>query len=164
MFTTTRDLASPLPLMTAIAALGGILLAPVARGQETIFQESVQTQTTFVAQQCAVRLKDPTEEIAMDCNQLSVTEGDGTINFHYDNADEMGFSFVLEYNDKPLLVAGKLNNNQYNVIGTFLWTAEDGIVDETLSEAVGTCTVAKNQVLCQATIDDQMQVEAMVDF
>ncbi|QUS61902.1 hypothetical protein IQE94_07560 [Synechocystis sp. PCC 7339] len=164
MFTKILNPIAPMPLMAAITALGGMIFAPAVRSQETIFKESVQTQTTFVAQQCAVRLKDPTEEIAMDCNQLSVTEGDGTINFHYDNADEMGFSFVLEYNDKPVLVAEKLNDNQYNVIGTFLWTAEDGIVDETLAEAAGTCSVVQSQVLCQATIDSTMEVEAVVDF
>ncbi|QHV00534.1 hypothetical protein [Synechocystis sp. CACIAM 05] len=164
MFTKIRDLASPLPLMAAMAALGGMLFAPVVRSQETIFQESVQSQTTFAAQQCSVKLTDPSEEMAMDCNQLSITEGDGTINFHYDDGDVMGFSFVLEYNDDPILVNGKINNNQYNVIGTFLWTAEDGIVDETLTEATGNCRATPAQVVCQATIDNTMKVEAVVDF
>lgn len=153
-----------MPLMAAITALGGMMFAPAVRSQETIFKESVQTQTTFVAQQCSVKLTDPSEEMAMDCNQLSITEGDGTINFHYDDGDIMGFSFVLEYNDDPILVNGKINSNQYNVIGTFIWTGEDGIVDETLTEATGTCRATPAQVVCRATIDTTMKVEAVVDF
>lgn len=38
-------------------------------------------------------------------------EGDGIINFYYDDGDVMGFFFVLEYNDDFILVNGKINSN-----------------------------------------------------
>ena len=166
MFPKTFNIQPRLAVIAVLTTLNGLSFAPLVQAQETEipFKESLQSQTTFIAQECSVLLSDPEEEIAMACDRLSVTEGDGTINFHYDDGEKIGFSFVLTYNDEPVLVNEKISVNEYDVIGTFVWTSDSGIVEETLTEATGKCKVDEDKVLCQATIDTKMTVNASVKF
>ncbi len=164
MLSKTFNIQPQLAFIGSFAVLNSLTLCPLVEAQESPFKKSVQSQTTFMAKECSVQLSDPEENMEMNCDRLSITEGDGTINFHYDDGEEVGFSFVLTYNDEPILVNDKINTNKYDVIGSFMWTAEEGIVDETLTEATGTCNASPEGVACQATIDTTIKVQAEVAF
>lgn len=166
MFPKTLSIQPKLAVIASLTILHSLGFVPLVQAQETEtpFKESLQSQTTFMAKECAVLLSDPEEEMEMRCDRLSVTEGDGTINFHYDDGEEIGFSFVLTYNDTPVLVNEQINVGKYDVIGTFMWTSDSGIVEETLTEATGKCNVYQDKVLCQATIDKNMNINASIKF
>lgn len=166
MRSKTLNIQSRLAAIASLAILQSFGFVPLVQSQdtETPFKESLQSQTTFMSKDCAVLLSDPEEEMEMRCDRLSVTEGDGTINFHYDDGEEIGFSFVLTYNDTPVLVDDRINIDEYDVIGTFMWTSDSGIVEETLTEATGKCSVYEDKVLCQATADTNMRINASVKF
>jgi hypothetical protein len=158
------NIQSKLAVLASFTTLNSFAILPSVQAEELPFKESVQSQTTFMAKECSVQLVDPKETMEMRCDRLSVTEGDGTINFHYDDGDEIGFSFVLSPNDKPVLVNDKITPAEYEVIGTFMWTADSGIVDETLTEATGTCRADQDEVVCQSVIDTNMRIDASVKF
>jgi len=145
--------------------INSLILSSISVEAQTT-QEGLNFGHEFLARKCWIEIISQGEEYQMNCDRLVITgvERARDVNFHFDDSDKSGMSFVVDPLGNKVMEGNYLVSNKHKVTKNFIWTKENGVIEDTLLDGDGACMINQKGVMCIIGVDDDLKMQASFEF
>ena len=129
-------------------------------------QDRLDNSIVFMGRKCSIEIQVGENVYEKACDRLVITgvNRKEDINFHFDDSDKNGFTFIVDPQGKKVIDNDYLLLNQHRAFASFIWTKEDGVLEDTFIRGEGSCHVLRTKVLCMLKTNNDFRADAYFEF